>query len=300
MRYVMPFQRLLMNQVAMSIDEVAKDGRSRGILLIGRSGTGKSFALDLMKGRWPDSISGIQPIVPFCRVTVGTSSQPRSLLRRVLAATGKPESVTQRLSLDRLESQALDALDAAENRVLAIEEFHNAVLASDTRFRKTFTDLIKNMWNAEGYRARVFVVSGTEALITPFDSADELGSRFSCRIFAPSLWFDSDSGPRTFRCVAREMADVRGLLSLIDFDDALLVARLLLSTGAHLRRLDSLYARVATLLAQSDQRIDCAALLAQAFDQVLAKGEMPVNCFRWDDEQVRLRVKGLTRSSRSE
>jgi len=291
--YLLPHQVELLNQVRKAREEIAIGGESRGILLIGGSGAGKTYGFKLIKAEMREGVRGVQRIVPFCDVSAPIKSDASSIARQLLDTLGKHLPMTARLKPNELEAQLYGALDACEVDVVGIQEFHNALLSKSKELRGHLNRLIKNMWNAERSRKRVIVISGTEEIRAVFSSSsdEELRSRFSCRIYTISLWFDSPDGVRHFRGVATHMAARVGLLDRIDLDDNIVLARLLFACEGHLRLLDSLYTRV-VLLARGSGQASTGDLLAQAFDEVLAKQPGASNPFRWTEEKLRLEMRG--------
>jgi Bacterial TniB protein len=290
-QYLLPNQIDLLNQVRKAREEIAIGGESRGIVFMGASGVGKSYAFKLLKQEMPEGVRGVQRIVPFCDVSAPIKSDATSIARYFLHTLGKPLPMTARLKPNELEAQLYGALDACEVEVVGIQEFHNALLSTSKELRGHLNRLMKNVWNAERSRKRVIIISGTEEIRKVFSSDDELRSRFSCRIPTISLWFDSPDGVRHFRGVATSMAARVGLLDRIGLDDNIVVARLLFACEGHLRLLDSLFTRV-VLLARSSGQASNSELLAQAFDEVLAKQPGASNPFRWTEEKLRLEIRG--------
>jgi hypothetical protein len=290
--YLLPHQMDLLNQVRKAREEIAIGGESRGILFMGGSGGGKSYAFKLLKQEMREGARGVQRIVPFCDVSAPIKSDAASIARDILHTLGKPLTMTARLKPNELEAQLYGALDACEVDVLGIQEFHNALLSTSKELRGHLNRLIKNMWNAERSRKRVIIISGTDEIRTVFGRSDEeLRSRFSCRIYTISLWFDSPDGVRHFRGVATSMAARVGLLDRIDLNDNIVLARLLFSCEGHLRLLDSLFTRV-VLLARGSGQVSTNDLLAHAFDEVLAKQPGASNPFHWTEEKLRLEMRG--------
>ena len=283
----------LLDQVRKAREEIAIGGESRGILFIGESGEGKSFTLELLEEENPERVRGVQRIVPFCGVSAPSKSDAATIPRGILENLGMPLEITSRWKQDVLETQLYRALDACEVDVLAIQEFHNSLASSTNEMRGHLPRLIKSLWSIKRLRKSVIVISGTKEILRVFSSKNdkELSSRFSCRIYTISLWFDSPDGVRHFRGVATSMASRMSLLDRIDLNDNIVVARLLFACEGHLRLLYSLFTRVVLLLRGAGQA-STSDLLAQAFDEVLAKQPGASNPFRWTEEKLRLEIRG--------
>jgi hypothetical protein len=291
--FLLPHQAALLRQIELALTEVQITGSSRGVLLIGPSGSGKTYLLDVLAERMPPIFVAGQRRFRVCVVSLGAASDPTSIMRRILAALGKPESVTARIKVADLEWQVLDAMDACGVEILVIEEFHNALLKTDKKLRGQSNRLLKNFWNAENHSKRVILISGTAEIVEVFDGDDELNSRFGARVYAVSLWFDSPEGTRHFRGIAEAIANRHGVLHFAEIKNNIVLARLLFACRGHLRRLDELCARVATLARTEPAVGDPAGIWASAFSQVAAKSEASENPFLVPEEEIRRRTVAL-------
>ena len=285
--FLLPHQAALIRQIDLALAEVALTGTSRGLLLIGPSGSGKTFMLDLLARRMPQEPTPGQRKFRVCTVSLESSRDPASIMRGILAKLGKPRSVTARMRLADLEWQVIDALDACGVEILILEEFHNALLKTDSRLRGQANRLLKNLWNADNRSKRVILISGTDEIRPIFDGDDELNSRYGCRIHATSLWFDAQGRSPHFRGIAEVIADRHGVKHLIDTGNKLVLARLLFACHGHLRRLDELCARVATLSREKPEEADQSGLWATAFGDVVARSTGSANPFSMPEEDLR-------------
>jgi hypothetical protein len=236
---------------------------------------------------------------PFCGISLGAASDPATILRRILAPLGKPERATIACKLADLERQALDAMDSCKVAILGIEEFHNALLKNEATLRARVNRLIKHLWNSDNHGKRVILISGTEEILKAFDGDDELNSRFSIRVYAVSLWFNSPEITVHFRGVAGSILDRHAVGHLIDLQDNLMLSRLLFACRGHLRRLDSLCARVATLERTMSINGSTLAIWSAAFLQSVAKAKSPAeDPFSWSDDELRHRIRAQMNSPR--
>jgi energy-coupling factor transporter ATP-binding protein EcfA2 len=296
---LLPHQSTVLQQVELALKEVAITNCSRGVLFIGPSGSGKTFLFKLLEERMSSTRPNGQLHVPFCGISLGAASDPATILRRILARLGKPERATRSCSLADLESQVLDAMDSCKVEILAIEEFHNALLKNEATLRARVNRLIKHLWNADNHGKRVILISGTEEILKAFDGDDELNSRFSNRVYAASLWFSSPEITAHFPGVAESIAARYGVSRLIDLHDNLMLSRLLFACRGHLRRLDSLCARVSTLEPTLSTDGNASAIWSAAFLQSVAKAKSPAeDPFSWSDDELRHRIRAQMSSPR--
>lgn len=297
---ILPFQQRLLDQIDMSLEEIEAGGNSQGILLIGGSGTGKSHALELVVSRYGTvRMEGYQRINACCRVAAATKADAATTATSVLAQLGKPNAA--KTSLDALERSMMAALRAHKVQILMFEEFHNALLSGAPLLRGQTARLLKNTWNQNpletpdgwaipdhrrgDYRLAI-IVSGTDELREPFKKDKELASRFSCVIETDQLGFEPRESFRDFRLVFRSLAERFALASRLDANDDDLVARFLVACEAHLRILESLLQRIATLSRRHPGQEMTMDLLASAHDQVAGESHPRGNPFRWTAEEV--------------
>ncbi len=310
--YLLPFQRELLDEVDLALEEVAAGATSKGILLIGESGAGKTKALDILNDHvqlLPYAASDISPyqqLTAVCRLTSRSKAGAISIAKGILAKLGKPIQTGARIPLDELESDAIAALKARKVRLLVFEEFHNTLLAGSRQLRGQSARLLKNIWNmepehssanwvrpdaSEGERL-VIVVSGTAELLPVFEKEAELSSRFFTLVTAPRIKLYPPEDFQQFRQVARSMCRDYGLdEALLDVaKDHAMAARLYFATDGHLRRLDSLLLRFRTLRNRG-QNLSAIETLGRALSKGLSN---PVgierNPFLWTEEELKSRV----------
>jgi hypothetical protein len=309
--YRRPFQQTLLDQVSMAEAEVLQTGVSKGILLIGDSGAGKTYAFDLVSSRYPRRLDGMQQVCPCVRVSLGSKPNVRSVIESALLQLGRPLLARHRES--SIESVFHDALRAQQTSLFMLEEFHNGLLVGASDLRKQHQDFAKNTWNmhdprnpqswvsatgAEKRHAIVMVLSGTENLRKPFSSNCELNSRFNTVIEAPSLALFPESLYTEFRRVLKAMLTRHGLADKFDVNDGMFPVQVFLATNGHGRNMDSLALRVSTLRKKWDGTTPIIELFAVAFEQ-LGAGYQPKeeNPFRLGEntlfsEVTRLKLSG--------
>lgn len=311
-RYLLPFQRELLTVVDLALEEVASGSTSRGILLIGESGAGKTKALDILNDHIqslpyaaPD-ISPYQQMTAMCRIASRAKADAYSIVKGILANLGKPIRAGTRTPLDQLESDAVAALKARKVRLLVFEEFHNTLLAGSRQLRGQSARLLKNIWNmepehssaswvrpdvSEGERL-VIVVSGTAELLPVFEKDAELSSRFDTLVTAPRIKLFPPEDFQQFRQVARTMCRGYGLdeASLDVAKDHAMAARLYFATDGHLRGLDSLLLRFRTLR-KRDQNLSAIEALGRAVSTGRSNpAGIERNPFLWTEEELKSRV----------
>lgn len=303
--YLLPFQQRLIDQVTVALEEINAGGNSQGILLIGASGSGKTHGLDEVAKQYAPKMEGYQPQRPCCRISVTAQADASATAMTVLQQLGKPITPTARTNLKMLEPDMQAALRARGVRILIFEEFHNAMLAGTPQLRGQLARLIKNIWNLSpqdtplswstpqkerGDSRLVVIVSGTDELYKVFERDTELSSRFGCVIVASSVAFFPPESFRDFRYVFRSLAERFGLSDRLLATDDSTVARCLLACEAHLRKLEKLMQRTASMVRRSDATETIQNLLARAFEEVCGVGGLANNPFRLTEEELAIEV----------
>ncbi|MGN8002348.1 TniB family NTP-binding protein [Acidovorax sp. 22279] len=294
---MLAFQQTLIDQVDIALDEVEAGKNSHGILLVGPSGTGKTHSIDVVCERVQarpreNSISPYQPTSPVCRYSAGAKADASSTASGLLSQLGKPIRSGGRTTVQHMEADLLAALNARRVRLLVFEEFNNAMLSGTPQLRGQTARLLKNIWNmspgqnslswsrpepGRGDMRLVILVSGTEDLLKVFEIDKELGSRFSTVVQASTLDFSPPDSFKAFRGLLKNMAELEALGDFVDPNDDELAARMLLACNAHLRRLEKLLQRTATLRQRREYaQHSMKSILAKSFEQFGgAVGENP-------------------------
>jgi hypothetical protein len=313
--YLLPFQKRLLEQVETALDEIAAGGNSQGIQLIGASGSGKTHGLDALADGYPPTIDFNQRITPCCRVAVTAQADAVATAASVLHQLGKPIKASSRPNLKLMEPDMHRALRSHRVRILVFEEFHNALLASTPQLRGQIARFLKNLWNlhpedsplrwstpepGRGDQRLVVIVSGTDELLKVFEKDAELASRFGCVVRAEQVAFFPPESFENFRNVYGSLVGRFGLSDRLLLEDDFTVARCMLACGPHLRKLEKLLQRMATLVRRPYVPKTDLGLLAAAFDAVGgATGDSSKNPFELTEAEVTAQVaKAIPRQRR--
>lgn len=304
--YLRPFQTQLIEQVLMALAEVSETGISKGILLIGDSGVGKTHAFDHLSKLFPRRTEGTQVISPAVRVSLKTLANASSISKSALMQLGRPVPPKRKMAADELEVVLHDAIRAQRTSLVLLEEFHNGLLAGAAAIRTQNRHFLKNLWNMHDPRSSmawvsssdgakpwgvVVVVSATIELLKPLAEDKELKSRFSSVIEAPSLALFPTVLLDEFRRVLKTMLNRYGLSERASVNDRNFVARVFFATNGHLRNMNDLVQRGATLSRKADVAAPMSELLGIAFEQI-GGGYAPdgQNPFNWSDDALHANV----------
>jgi hypothetical protein len=302
--HVLPYQRRFLDEISSAEDEIARGGNSHAVALYGDTGTGKTVTLDLLSERQEPRQDGLQRKVPLCRVSVQSGGDPRSIGRSLLVQLGKPLEATKSLKLPDIEAQLHAAIIFCSTLIIVIEELGNALLTSTPKLRGHLTRFLKNLWNlhpmnlsgdwarpnmARGDHRIILVVSGTPKILEALGEDKELGSRFASPIEAEKLAFFPPESFRDFRMVTAAIARRFDIGERVNVNNDGLMARLLLGCNSHLRVLEHVLQRTATI-ARNDRAADTNDALLRAFDQVGGNAKGDHNPFRLSDDAIASRV----------
>lgn len=321
--HLLSFQHQLLESVLLSYEEVLRGRNSQGLILMGSSGVGKTHGLDVLASNFMEWVqreswateTSLQPICPVLRYAADAKADANSMLTHLLARLGKVAVKGKQPGLGKLETDFLQAMQARRVRLLVLEEFHNAILKGTPQLRGQAARLLKNIWNMSPDNSSlgwsrpdaarkdwrvIIVVSGTEELQPVFDKDAELSSRFSTVIKAPPLGFTPPAAFKDFRGVMRQMALHEGLADWLDANNDELAASLMLACDGHLRLLEKLLQRTATLLARDPMQkaLPPNALLSQAFTAINSSGL--ANPFDMNAQELQMRVAQAIRNPRQQ
>lgn len=303
--FSLPFQTELSDAVKSGLEETEHGGNSVGILVLGDSGSGKTYANDMLANCWEPYKVGEQLITPCLRLNVSAIGGTDSIPSAALAQMGRPV----RTKIPNIELVLIDALIIHRVRLILLEEFHNRLLSSKKEFRHSQGEFLKNLWNfvaplaTRGWatpssgnspRKPVIVLSGLPQLLDPFENDSELGSRFPIRIFANRLGMFPDSEFKDFRKVVREMSQRFELDGMVNPNDSDFVSRCFFASsrrtgsgrlGCHLRELEVLFQRAATLRRRMKTTMEIIPLFEKAFQQVGSTTGSNINPFSMATEE---------------
>lgn len=307
--YLLPFQAELIERVELALEEINAGGNSQGILLIGDTGTGKTTGYDEIAKRYPPRVEGVQIITPCVRVALPTKADVPAIIKRSMVQLRKPIASSRVLKVDQLEHQFHNAARTQGVRIFMLEEFHNILLVGEPRMRGQGAEFLKNAWNmhpdttsldwalpgaGEGKYRLLIVVSGTPELIKVFPPNSELGSRFSTVVPAPRLGLFPLESRRQFQTVFTRLCERFGIRQSVNINDWDLVTRCYLLTDGHLRGLEKLVERAASLIRKAVDGAAIVPVFARAAPQVSTKtiqGKNPFDLTALELADVVKRIK---------
>lgn len=305
--YRRPWQKKLIEEVELAREEVRATGKSKGILLIGESGVGKTHGFDILSALYAPFVSNGKRVVPSFRLAPSATAKVNANIQSILAQMGRPAAG---LKGTDLFGTLLKAGVAAELEIGLFEEVHNAILKSSAAIGKETSEFLKNLWNyhdarissswtrpsADGSKPHglVLVLSGTPELERPILSSSELQSRFGTVIRAPKPSLFPAAAKEDFQHLFKEMRDRYRLPKELSPNNAEHLARVYFATFEHLRHLDSLFQRTSTLLAKNGTA-PILEVLRDAANTVIPQTRLTVdgNPFDWSMDSLETRLASL-------
>jgi hypothetical protein len=303
------FQRQLVEQVDLALEEIKSGGNSVGIALIGPSGSGKTHGIDAVAERMPPYGEGPCRVIPLVRGTASALNGPPALARMILTLHEvSPEIAAKARNLERA---AAASMDLRGTNVIALEEMGDALTKGDSKLKAGAAAALKWLWNANPEQstnwtrvdgqlsrlARVVLISGTEVLEHELHRDPELFNRFGIIIRTSHLDLTRPGDSEPFREIALDMARRCGLPDTIGERDGRRMVALFLATGADLRKLEKLLTRTATLRKRAPSKtID--VLLDEAYLQVQSPSPVAQGLFTMQLEELKQRFASLTKAKK--
>ena len=162
-------------QIIKQLDELLiypKTLRMPNLLLVGRSGNGKSSILERFGGRHPIQITATgSPIAPLLHIEMPETPDETELWSTILWALGISHREKDPASIKK--RQVKSALQYASVRLLVIDEFNNLTNAG-----KKAADLLAAIKGLSNDLKIPIVAAGTQAAINALNSDPQMKSRF--------------------------------------------------------------------------------------------------------------------------
>lgn len=146
--------------------------RMPNILIVGRSGNGKSSILERFANRHPIQVTAAgSPIVPILFIDMAETPDESELWSSILWALGISHREKETASIKK--RQVKSSLRYAETRILVIDEFNNLTNAG-----KTSGHLLAAIKELSNELKISIVAAGTQAAINALNSDPQMKSRF--------------------------------------------------------------------------------------------------------------------------
>ena len=304
--YRRPWQTRLLEEVELAREEVRATGKSKGILVIGESGVGKTHAFDILSALYAPTVMDGKRVVPSFRLAPSATAKVNANIQNILAQMGRPAAGLKGADLF---GTLLKAGVAAELEIGLFEEVHNAILKSSAAIGKETSEFLKNLWNYHDARISsawtrpsaaskphglVLVLSGTPELERPILSNSELQSRFGTVIRAPKPSLFPAAAKADFQHLFKEMRDRYRLTKELSPNNAEQLARVYFATSEHLRHLESLFQRTSTLLGKNGAS-PILEVLRDAANAVIPHTKLTLdgNPFDWSMDTLETRIASL-------
>lgn len=179
--YLLPIDALPHRRYKQAMTQLAelhlrkvKHGRGGGILVIGKSGAGKSTVLKNYAALCPRALLTDRSIIPVLLVTVPSSPTARSLAGAILEATG--QSKARRGSTAEITAVIVNIFMKCDVQMLLLDEFQHIVNAQTLNAFRDVTDWLKNLMEETQVG---LVACGLEAGRMVVQSNEQLARRFS-------------------------------------------------------------------------------------------------------------------------
>jgi hypothetical protein len=262
------------------------DGEPHNMLLVGDSGSGKTFTLSHFRALQSDT----QNASAYNRLQILTPSdaKPKSMNAAILEAAGDVFAWrgTYHQQMDRLP----EVLDAREVNMIMIDEFQHVFEGKPKATTKSAMQWLKNIHNK---LRRPIVLSGLTNICGFVQSSVELARRFSVVVRLPRLAISSPEHTREFRRVLAEIDAVMPYPSKIPFAEDQMLLRFYCASGGALGRVTDLTKRASLYTHKSGEHETSLEHLAAAFKAEFEGATGDVNPFELPNDKLRERAERI-------
>lgn len=256
------------------------DGGPHNMLLIGDSGSGKTFTLNHFNALQFDT----QNASAYRRLQMLTPSdaKPKSMNATILEATG--DAFAWRGTYHQQWGRLPAALDARGVEIIMFDEFQHVFEGKPQATTKSAMQWLKNVHNK---LHRPIVLSGLTNIRGFVQSSAELARRFSVVVRLPRLAISSPEHTREFRRVLAEISAAMPYPPVIPFAEDVMLLRFYCASGGALGPVTDLAKRASLYTHESGAHKTSLEHLAAAFAAEFAGATGDVNPFELPHDKLR-------------
>lgn len=252
---------------------VARTGRSEGVVVLGETGSGKTYMLDFLSHEFavePDPALYYTPRV-FLVLSVPTPCSPLDFSRAVLKALGDP--LWRRVRNDNASDRVRGLLIDCKVRFLAIDNFHDVPERRRARGVDQVITWVRELFDAV---PAVYILVGNGEADTVINSSTQLKRRFpfQCRLQYQGV--QTEKQTHEFAKLLFEIARRLPLAARQSFVDDAFVGQAFFATSGIIKYLIELFDHAWPLALQRGREQLLATDFEAAF--VAQHGQVPEGC----------------------
>jgi hypothetical protein len=246
------------------IDLSSKGAEARHTLLVGESGTGKTWLAKYVQSLYPCGREGGETVIPVLLVETPARPSLKGLAEAILTSLGDP--FADRGTIITKRKRALGLLARCKVELIVLDEFQHFLDHGIFDSMHAVSDWLKLF--IEDVKVP-FMLMGLPRCAAILQMNEQLRRRFSSRLELPTLSIDTETGELEFRTVLHQIDKALPTDQLSGLAEVTMARRLHFASNGHLGYLRTLITKAFELMASESRAQLDANLLEQAFVEVI-------------------------------
>lgn len=245
--------------------ELSRQGaEARHTLLVGESGTGKTWLAKYVQSLYPGKREGGETVIPVLLVETPARPSLKGLAEAILTSLGDP--LADRGTITTKRKRALGLMMQCKVELIVLDEFQHFLDHGIFDSMNAVADWLKLF--IEDVKVP-FMLMGLPRCAAILQMNEQLRRRFSARLELPTLSIDTEAGEIEFRTILHQIDKALPTDRLAGLAEVELARRLHFASNGHLGYLRTLITKAFELMASENRAQLDTTLLEQAFVEVI-------------------------------
>ncbi|MDZ7660925.1 TniB family NTP-binding protein [Thiohalophilus sp.] len=225
-----------LNKLESCYEGIVNGDDSRGVAILGRSGTGKTHLLNYFHSKYPSSRGNDGTKMPIVYIKTPSSPTVKGLVEALLHAIGDP--LFNKGTLTEKSTRLVNLLKRADAKVVILDEFQHFVDKGGRKVQYAVADELKVIVENSGVG---LIVSGLPYCQSVIMSNEQFTRRFSSPVTLPQFDWSVSDDRANFKGILKAMQSSLESISMPDLTSDEMAFRFYCASGGLIGRVANIF-----------------------------------------------------------